>query len=108
MHRAVRKSLLVLPWLLLAGMTFLAWLAWVHFQWKDRTLWERMLSDVEATPAQIEALHLGETAELLEAIQARRASDCQVLLEEGPLAPDKLRERVERALDHCPPAPGGS
>lgn len=102
MNRPLRISLLALPWLLLAGMAFLAWLAWVHFQWKDRTLWERMLGDIESAPVQIESLHLGETAELLEALQARRAADCRVLLEEGELAPEALRERVEQALRHCP------
>ncbi|TXK64411.1 hypothetical protein [Alkalisalibacterium limincola] len=108
MNRPLRISLIVLPWLLLAGVTFVAWLAWVHFQWKDRTLWERMLSDVEAAPAQMEALQLGETAELLEVLEARQASDCRVIREEAHLAPQAMQARVEQALDHCPSNHPGS
>jgi hypothetical protein len=102
MNRPLRISLMALPWVLLAGMTFLAWLAWVHFQWKDRTLWERMLSDVESAPTQIDALHMGESAELLEALQTRRVEDCRILHEEAELAPRELKARVEQALRHCP------
>jgi signal transduction histidine kinase len=98
----LRVALTALPWVLLAGMTFLAWLAWVHFQWKDRTLWERMLTDVESTPVQIELLELGETAEMLQDLEARLLADCRVLREEAHLAPARLRERVDNSLAHCP------
>jgi hypothetical protein len=101
MNRPLRIALIALPWLLLAGVTFLAWLAWVHFQWKDRTLWERMLTDIEATPAQIDALQFGETAELLDVLEARQASDCRVLREEAHLAPQAMQARIEQALRHC-------
>lgn len=102
MKRPLRITLIVLPWLLLAGVGFLAWLAWVHFQWKDRTLWERMLSDVESTPAQIDALQLGETDAMLQSLRARRDSDCDVIRRDASLAPAVLQARVAQALRHCP------
>lgn len=101
MTRALRIALLCLPWVLLAAVAFLAWLAWVHFQWKDRTLWERVLADLETAPAALESLQLGETAETIRALELRIASDCELLAKEGELAPDGLAARVETARRAC-------
>ncbi|MGY6519575.1 MAG: hypothetical protein ACXIUZ_12780 [Lysobacteraceae bacterium] len=101
MKRGLRVALLVLPWLLVAGLAFAAWLSWVHFQWKDRSLWERMLTDTIETPAGIELLRLGETAEVLEALEQRLVEDCRLIREEAHLAPPRVETQLQRALDTC-------
>lgn len=101
MHRGLRIGLTALPWVLLAGTLFLAWLAWVHYQWKDRTLWERILTDVEHAPAHLAQLQRADSAAVVAAIEQRRTEDCRILREELHLAPARLAERAEAALAQC-------